>query len=276
MSLLTVLAWNRTAFEILDFSIQWYAIFIAAGALVGYLIFKAEGLRMNISEDNLLDMIFYGMIFGLIGARLYYVLFSLDNYLENPLQILNIRGGGMAIYGGVIGGMMTVAYLCRKRNLPIISVLDAASPGMLIAQAIGRWGNFVNQEAHGDVVQRSFLEGLHLPDWMIEQMNIQGSYYHPTFLYESFWNVIGFIGIMMLRHRLSSLKQGDIMAFYLVWYGIGRAVIEGMRTDSLYFGPLRVSQWLSMMMVVGGIVWMIRSRQVETVPSYQSLLITKN
>lgn len=271
-----MLAWNRTAFEIGGFSIQWYAVMIATGALLGYFVFKREGLKMGIPEDHLLDLLFWGMIFGLIGARIYYVLFSLGDYLSNPLEIFNIRGGGMAIYGGVIGGMVTLSIMCRTRALSFVSVLDAASPAMLIAQSIGRWGNFINQEAHGDVVSLNFLQGLGLPDWLIDQMNIEGQYYHPTFLYESVWNLIGFVLVVSLRHHVKELKQGDVMAFYLIWYGFGRAIIEGMRTDSLYLGPLRVSQWLSMGMVIFGIIWTWKRHKNENVPFYNELLSLVN
>lgn len=276
MQLELILAWNKTAFEIGGFGIQWYAICIATGALLGYFIFKQEGLAFGVPEDDLLDLVFWGIILGLIGARLYYVLFSLDNYIHNPIEIFNVRGGGMAIYGGVIAGMATLYTICRQRNLSFVSILDAASPAMLLAQAIGRWGNFVNQEAHGDVVSRTFLESLGLPQWLIDQMNIDGNYYHPTFLYESLWNVLGFVIILLTRHRLKSLKQGDVMAFYLIWYGTGRAVIEGMRTDSLYLGPLRVSQWLSIIMIIFGVIWMIYRRNDKRIPYYHEIRLARN
>ena len=244
---------DPNAFQIGSFQIKWYAIIIAFGALIGYLLFKRQSKPLNITEDDQLDIMFWAIIMGLLGARVYYVLFKLPYYIQTPLEIFNVRGGGMAIYGGVIAGIITLYIMSKQKKIPFISVLDAAAPGLLLAQAIGRWGNFMNQEAHGEEVSRQFLESIWLPDWMIEQMNIQGQYYHPTFLYESVWNIIG-VGIMLLYHYIKGRTlNGTSVAIYLIWYGIGRALIEGMRTDSLYIGSFRVSQVLSIGMVLLGI-----------------------
>lgn len=247
---------NPTAIQIGDFGIQWYAVLIGIGALLGYFLFSAEAGRLGIGEDDRLDLVFWAMMLGFLGARIYYVVFKLDYYLQNPIEILNIRGGGMAIYGGVIGGALAILYLARQRKISILTIFDAAAPGLLLAQAVGRWGNFMNQEAHGGPVPRAFLENLQLPHWIIEQMNIDGIYYQPTFFYESVWNSIGVIVMVVLRRRVKSLRKGGIMATYLIWYGLGRSWIEGMRTDSLYLGPLRVSQWLSIILIAVGLVYL--------------------
>lgn len=257
----SIQVFDSTAIRIGGFAIQWYAILIALGAFLGYRLFKRETHKMGYEEDIILDLVFWAIMLGFLGARLYYVVFKLDYYLANPSQILNIRGGGMAIYGGVIGGVLTVLYFSKKYDLSLLSLLDAVSPAMLIAQSIGRWGNFMNQEAHGGPVSRDFLQGLHLPVWLIEQMKIQGVYYHPTFLYESVWNLLGFILILSIRHRKKLLLSGEIASFYLIWYGFGRFMIEGMRTDSLYWGPVRVSQVLSLLLMLVGLVFVIYQRR---------------
>lgn len=261
---------DPTAFRIGGFAVQWYAVFIALGAFIGYSLFKRETDRMGYSEDIILDLVFWAVMLGFLGARLYYVVFKLDYYLANPSQILNIRGGGMAIYGGVIAGSLTIFYLAKKYKLKLLSLLDAVSPSMLIAQSIGRWGNFMNQEAHGGPVTKAYLQGLYLPDWLIEQMKIKGVYYHPTFLYESVWNLFGFIIIFSLRHRHKFLLSGEVAAFYLIWYGLGRFFIEGMRTDSLYWGPVRVSQALSLVLVLLGIGFLIYQRRFSLNHQYYS------
>lgn len=248
------LVMNPTAIQIGDFSIQWYALIIGFGAWLAYRIFKREAFKMGMKEDDILDLVFWGIMIGFLGARVYYVIFRWDYYGQNLLQIFNIRGGGMAIYGGVIAGAWALIYLCRRRQLQLIDVFDAAAPALMLAQAIGRWGNFVNQEAYGGPVSREFLSRLYLPDWLIEQMNVAGTYHHPTFLYESVWNLIGFMMIISIRHRDRLLLRGEAALFYLIWYGLGRALIEGMRTDSLYWGPIRVSQALSIIICILGVV----------------------
>lgn len=251
---------NSTAFQILGFEIKWYALIIAFGAYLGYKVFQAQANRIYINEDDQLDIMFWSILVGLMGARIYYVIFNLDYYLQYPIEIINIRGGGMAIYGGVIAGLLTILTICRKKSLPFMQILDAAAPGLLLAQAIGRWGNFINQEAHGEAVSRAFLEKLYLPEWIIEQMYIEGHYYQPTFLYESLWNLIGVGWMMIVGRRVDSSNNAICVPIYLIWYGLGRALIEGMRTDSLYLGSIRISQLVSIMMIVVGLILILRQK----------------
>ncbi len=247
------LAISRVAFEMGPLKVHWYGLIIGVGMWLGYFIFKREGLRRGFLSDHLFDLFFWAMVNGLIGARLYYVLFNLDFFLQNWWEIPAIWHGGMAIYGGVIGGILTLYYYSQHYHLPHLELADCAAPGLMLAQAIGRWGNFINQEAHGEAVSRQFLESLHLPEWLIQQMHIQGQYYQPTFLYESVWNVIGVSLMLMLRRYWKSLRAGTLTSFYLIWYGLGRFWIEGMRTDSLYLGPIRISQLVSLIAIVSGI-----------------------
>lgn len=251
---------NPEAFNIGGWSVRWYGLIIGAGIIVAYFLFNREGNRKGIDENTTLDLIFWTVMIGFIGARLYYVLFRLDYYLANPSLIIQIWQGGLAIYGGIIAGVFTLIVLSRRYQLPMMTVLDIAAPSVLAAQAIGRWGNFINQEAYGGPVARDFLESLFLPEFIIEQMNVNGTYHHPTFLYESLWNIIGVVLLLILRRKPRFFRQGEVAGSYLIWYGIGRAFIEGLRTDSLYLGSLRVSQWLSVLLVIGSAALIIYRR----------------
>ena len=267
---LNFLVIDPIAFELFGWPVRWYGIIIGLAILVGYILFTREASRKGIDSDTSFDLLFWTVIFGLVGARIYYVLFSSNSYLSDPLSIFRVWEGGMAIYGGVISGAITIYVLCQRYKLSVINVFDIAIPALFAGQLIGRWGNFMNQEAHGGQVSKAFLENLALPNFIIEQMNINGTYYHPTFLYESLWNLVGLIALLLLRPRKDFFKRGELVAFYMIWYGIGRFWIEGLRTDSLYIGPLRVSQILSLILVVIGIslVLWIRLKGKDRVPYY--------
>lgn len=268
--LLNLLTIDPIAFEILGWPVRWYGVIIGLAILIGYILFTREASRKGIDSDTSFDLLFWTVIFGLVGARIYYVIFSSQSYFSDPLSVFRVWEGGMAIYGGVIGGALTIYILCQKYKINVIDVFDTAVPALMAGQLIGRWGNFMNQEAHGGSVSKSFLEDLSLPNFIIEQMNINGTYYHPTFLYESLWNLVGLVILLILRPRKKLFKQGELVAFYMIWYGVGRFWIEGLRTDSLYIGPLRVSQILSLILIfVGlGIVFWTRVKGKENVPFY--------
>lgn len=268
MSLTVTIRIDPTAFNFLGLDIQWYGIIIAFGGILAYVMYTREGKRFNLDSDMLLDVLFWAVLAGLIGARLYYVAFNLDYYLRYPLEIINVRAGGMAIYGGVIGGMIGAYIVTKRYRQPLIQLLDIAAPALMLAQSVGRWGNFVNQEAYGGIVSRAFLERLALPQWLIEQMYIDGAYYHPTFLYESLWNILGVLLLILLRSRKHLLREGDLAALYMLWYGVGRSWIEGLRTDSLYLGPLRVSQALSVILVIIGIAYIGYNHHKQWRPYY--------
>ena len=205
-------------------------------------------------------MVFYDIIFGLLGARIYYVLFNLDYYLYNLSEILAVWNGGMAIHGAIIGATATMIYFCKKKKMPLLKVLDIGCVSLIIGQTIGRWGNFFNSEAHGGIVSLEFLEKLHLPQFIIDGMYINGNYYHPTFLYESCLNLICFIILLILR-RNKKIKTGMIVSIYLIWYGIVRFFIEGLRTDSLMLGNLRIAKVISLSLIIFGIILLIKSRK---------------
>ena len=248
------------AIKLGGFEVAWYGVIIGVGILLAMYLASSEGDRKGMPQDFILDLAFWTVPIAILGARAYYVLFELGYYLENPGQIFQIWNGGLAIYGALLTGALVVYFFTKKKNVPVMLTLDVLAPGVLIAQSLGRWGNFINQEAHGAAVTREFLEGLFLPEFIINQMNIKGTYYHPTFLYESLWSLIGYALIVYLRRRPNLLREGEVFFSYIIWYAFGRFFIEGMRTDSLYlFANIRVSQLLSIILIAGAIAaWAYR------------------
>ena len=251
---------ERVALDLGFIKIYWYSITMFLGVLFGIIVAYIEIKRKKIDTTKFENMIFYAIIFGFIGARLYYVLFNLNYYLANPVEILMVWNGGLAIHGGIIGAVIAVYFYCKKNNLYFLQMLDICTPGLLIGQIIGRWGNFFNSEAHGGIVAREFLEKIHLPNFIIEGMKIGGVYYHPTFLYESLLNLVCFIFLIILRYN-KKIKMGTIIGIYLIWYGIVRYFIESMRTDSLMLGNIRMAQIIGIPMVIIGIILIILSRR---------------
>ena len=250
---------NRVAFDLFGIEIYWYALIIVFGIVVAMWLSTRESIRVNLKPDDVSDFMLIGLPVAFIGARLYYVLFNIGPYLEEPMQIFNLRSGGLAIYGGLIAGGIWLYFFCQRNFISPWTFLDIATPNVLLAQGIGRWGNFVNHEAYGGETTRAFLESLYLPNFIIENMNIDGAYRQPTFLYESLWNFLGFIVLILLRKQKNLFKQGEIAIAYVIWYSFGRFWIEGMRTDSLYLvGDIRVSQVLSFVLFFGGwavLIW---------------------
>lgn len=240
--------------------IRWYAICIVLGLILAVRLSMKEAPRRRILADDVLDFILWAFPLALVGARIYYVIFSWEYYRQHLGEIFAIWNGGIAIYGGLIAGFLVLFFFTRYRFIDTWDFLDITAPSVMLAQAIGRWGNFFNQEAYGKAV-RSLS---YLPDWIAQQMYIDGQYRTPTFLYESLWNLLGFAIIATLRRKDQLLKRGELFLFYLVWYGIGRFTIEGMRTDSLMLAGLRVSQWLSAFLVfIGFTLFLLRRKRVE-------------
>ena len=223
--------------QIGSLQIHYYGIIIAFGLLLAVLYGCKRAKEFGITEDDLIDGVLWVVPFAIICARLYYCIFEWKSYSADPIKILYIWNGGLAIYGGVIGALVGVIVFCRFKKIKIPALLDLVAIGFLIGQCIGRWGNFFNREAFG--AETEFFLRMGLTD------SITGltKYYHPTFLYESLWNLAGFLGL----HYLSKKRQydGQIALSYAAWYGLGRCMIEGLRTDSLYWGPFRVSQLLA-------------------------------
>ena len=255
---------NRTAFELFGLQIYWYAIIIVSGIDIALWLANREALRVGLKEDDMTNFILWALPIAIIGARLYYILFDLEPYLADPIQIFNTRSGGLAIYGGLIAAAIVLIVYTRHHFIDPWLFLDVVAPSVMLAQAMGRWGNFTNHEAYGGETTRQFLEGLHLPQFIINNMYIDGAFRQPTFFYESMWSLLGFILILIVRKKLS-VKRGELFLSYVIWYSFGRFFIEGMRTDSLYaFGGIRVSQVLSLILFAGGLFLFYYRRKRRT------------
>ena len=247
---------NRVAIDLGFIQIYWYSITMLCGVLFGGILTYSELKRLKIDPNYFLDMIFYVIVFGFLGARFYYVLFNLDYYLSNPKEILAIWNGGLAIHGAIIAGTLTIILYSlkhKKTKKQIIKYLDVSSLGILLGQIIGRWGNFFNGEAHGGVTSKAYLESIHIPEFIIQGMTIDGVVYHPTFLYESFLNLLGLILLLFIRKN-KKLKNGMLVSIYLMWYSIVRFFIESMRTDSLMLSNLKMAQVISIVLFIVGVI----------------------
>ncbi len=247
---------NPVMLTIYGIEIKWYSFFILVGILISIFLIEKEAKRFNISKNDIFDMCFYAIIFGIIGARLYYVLFNISYYKDHLLEILEVWNGGLAIHGGLIFGTITIILYAKHKNLNFMRILDIVVPAVILAQCIGRWGNFFNSEAHGFATTYNFLNKLHIPEFVIKGMHINGTYYLPTFYLESLWCLLGFIVLIIIR-RLKYIKVGDITCLYLMWYSFGRFFIESWRTDSLMLGGFKIAQILSIALFVGSLIFII-------------------
>ncbi|MDD3241259.1 MAG: prolipoprotein diacylglyceryl transferase [Bacilli bacterium] len=247
---------DRIAYDFGFFQVYWYSIFIFLALFFALIVIMNEVKKQNINQDFMVNLVFWGIIIGLFGARFYYVAFNLSFYLKYPLEIFAVWNGGMAIHGGIIFGLLWVLIYTKKYKVKTLKVLDITVVGLILGQAIGRWGNFFNKEAYGALVSRLDLEKLGLPDNIIEGMYINGGYRQPTFLYESIWNLIGFFLLLIIR-KYKYLKTGQLTGFYLMWYSFGRFFIEGMRGDSLMFSTYKVAQIVSCILFVIGLLMVI-------------------
>ena len=258
---------SRVAFNVLGKDIYWYGIIIAAGFLLAVIYAMRRAPSFGLTEDNILDMLFVAVPLAIVCARLYYCIFYWDLYRDNPIAILYVWEGGLAIYGGVIGAVIGVAIFCRVKKLPIGPLLDVGSLGLLIGQMIGRWGNFMNREAHGAITDGFFKMG-------IADAAGNVTYYQPTFLYESVWNLVGFVALHFYSKRRKF--DGEVFLLYLAWYGLGRAWIEGLRTDSLYLfnTGIRVSQLLAALSCVAAIAVLVYVRVVRK-PQPEKLYVNR-
>ena len=232
--------------EIGPFNIYLYGIVIALGLVLAVIYACRRSKEFGIREDDLLDGVLWVTPFAILCARAYYCIFSWESYASDPIRVLYIWEGGLAIYGGVLGAIIGVTVFCKLKHIKLPMLLDLVSLGFLIGQSMGRWGNFFNREAFGAETTSFLRMGL------MNSYTGTVTYYHPTFFYESAWNAVGFL----LLHHLSKKRQydGQIALSYAAWYGLGRAFIEGLRTDSLYWGPFRVSQLLAAISCIAAVV----------------------
>ncbi len=244
---------NPIAFSLGPLQVHWYGLIIGAGLALALWLAIREADRRGLPKDTFPDLMLWAIPIAIISARIYYVIFQWDYYSSHPGDIVKIWNGGIAIHGALIGSVATAYVFSKKNHLSFWKIADIAAPSIILGQAIGRWGNFMNQEAHGGEVTRAFLENLHLPEFIVNQMYINGAYYHPTFLYESVWDLVGFF--LLIGLRKVNLRRGEIFLSYMVWYSIGRFFVEGLRTDSLMLTEnLRMAQMISIGLIALAVV----------------------
>ena len=248
------------SFTVFGFEIYFYGAIIALGFILAALFCAKQAVKFGLTSDDFFDFVIWLIPTCIIGARLYYVLFKLDYFLANPSEILSLCDGGLAIYGGIIAGVITGVLVCKKKKIPVLALGDLAAFGLLIGQAIGRWGNFINREAFGVETDIFCRMGLTTPDGVTV-------FVHPTFLYESLWNFTGFIILYILLHRGARKYDGQFTWLYVLWYGLGRAWVEGLRTDSLYIGTtdIRVSQLLAIVSaLIAAVILIVNARKTHS------------
>ena len=243
-------------------SVHWYGIIITLGMVIAFFYALYRAKQIGVKTDDMLDIALFLIPSSVIGARLYYVLTTLDQY-DSFLDAIAIWNGGLAIYGGVIAGILSVVAVCRYKKLKALDVLDCIAPGLILAQAMGRWGNFFNGEAFGAVIPESsplyFIRMGVLSSMSVDKFGDFAMHYvHPTFLYESVWNLIGFL-LMHIFYKKKSFS-GEVVLWYAAWYGLGRMFIEGLRIDSLMVGPFRISQVVAFVCFVGGVAGIVAKR----------------
>lgn len=246
---------SRIAISIWGIDIYWYAIFIAIGFAIAILGLKKDAKRYDINYNNVLELMIIVIPVSIICARLYYIIFNIEYYFNNPQEIINIKNGGLAIYGGIIGGAITTLIFCKIKKIKLLNMFDMLVPYLALGQAIGRWGNFINGEAHGTATTSIFRMGI-----------VENGIYtevHPTFLYESIATILIFGILIYLKRRRK--YEGQLTVVYLLLYSIIRAIIEGLRTDSLMFGNIRVSQLISIIILIAVVIFLIYKNKKKSI-----------
>ncbi|HLR65687.1 prolipoprotein diacylglyceryl transferase [Virgibacillus alimentarius] len=253
---------DRIFIEFGPLTVYWYGVIIITGLLIGLYLATRESNRLGLQKDLIVDLIVFAAPIAIIFARMYYVIFEWDRYAGGPWwKVFAVWEGGIAIHGALIGSVLTAIVYARIKQVSFWQLADIVAPSLILGQAIGRWGNFMNQEAHGGPLSESVYNSFHqyLPDFIMDQMCINGVMYHPTFLYESVWNLLIFGLLFVLRKY--NLLRGELFLAYVITYSIGRFFIEGMRTDSLYmFGHIRTAQFISILLILAAVAIMIYRR----------------
>ena len=238
--------------ELGPLTIRWYALLIGLAFVIGILMTFSESKRQGIDPEFFLDFFLLAIPLGIIGARLYYVIFHWQRYSGDFTRLFAIWEGGLAIHGGVIAGAIILVIMAYRRRVNFWQATDILAPPLALGETIGRWGNFFNQEAFGQPVSEEFIS--YFPEFIQQQMYIQGQYRNPTFFYASVWNLLILVFLLWLRRR-DFIKQGDVFLSYIISYSVGRFFIEGMRIDSLMLGPLRVAQVVSVLLIILGVIF---------------------
>lgn len=245
------------------FTVYWYGAIIITGVIIGLLLATKEANRIGLKKDIIMDLMVFAVPIAIIFARIYYVTFEWEQYANQPWwEVFAVWNGGIAIHGALIGSVLTAIIYTRIKKVSFWQIADIVAPSLILGQAIGRWGNFMNQEAYGgpisEAAYNNFLQ--YLPNFIMNQMTIDGVMHHPTFLYESFWNLVVFILLVIFR-RFNPLR-GEVFLSYIILYSVGRFMIEGMRMDSLYLGQLMVAQLISILLIVGAIAFIVYRRRI--------------
>jgi len=252
---------NPVLFTLFGIEIRWYSMLLLIAMAIAITMLIKEGKRFNIPKDFTFNLAFWVIIIGILCARVYYCIFNFSLYKDNLWDIFKIWEGGLAIHGGLIGGFITLVVYTKRYNVNTYKITDMTVVPLLLAQAIGRWGNFFNSEAHGVATTYYHLKELHIPEKIIQGMKIGNVYYHPTFYYESIYCLVGFIILLFVR-RYRYIKRGQLTSIYLMYYSLGRFFIESLRTDSLMFGGFKVAQIISVVLfVIGLVAFMILGRK---------------
>ena len=249
---------NPIAFSLFGLEVRWYGILIATGMMLGLLLtMKRANKSKKLVQDDIIDIFLWMLPAAILGARLYYVIFEWEYYAHNPSEILAIWHGGMAIHGGILAGILAAFIVCSAKKINFFEMADLIMPGLALGQAIGRWGNFFNQEAHG--VETTLPWAITVNDPIMGLVQV-----HPTFLYESIWNLLVMIGLL-LYDKYKKKVEGELLALYFIFYSIGRFFIEGLRTDSLMFFGLRTAQCISLVMILLGMLgfWLLRHQKTN-------------
>ena len=246
---------DSIAFEIFGISVKWYGVFVSLG-LISMIVFTGFGLKRYkiYNEEHFLGILLSAIVAGIIGARLYYVLFNLGDY-QSLWEVINIRNGGLAFHGGIIAGAIAIGLYGRWKKLDTIRYLDIIGVGTLLGQAIGRWGNFFNQEAYGSVVSKEFIS--HFPKFIQEGMYIDGAYYHPTFLYESISDLLWFLVLAFLLFKFTNIRKGTFLALAVIGNSATRIVVEYLRTDSLMLGNIKVAMLVGVLGIIASAIYLL-------------------
>ena len=246
---------DSIAFEIFGISVKWYGVFVSLG-LISMIVFTGFGLKRYkiYNEEHFLGILLSAIVAGIIGARLYYVLFNLGDY-QSLWEVINIRNGGLAFHGGIIAGAIAIGLYGRWKKLDTIRYLDIIGVGTLLGQAIGRWGNFFNQEAYGSVVSKEFIS--HFPKFIQEGMYIDGAYYHPTFLYESISDLLWFLVLAFLLFKFTNIRKGTFLALAVIGNSVTRIVVEYFRTDSLMLGNIKVAMLVGVLGIIASAIYLL-------------------
>lgn len=246
---------DPVAFKIFGFDIMWYGVLIGFGIILAFILAYFNSKRKGLKFENLIDIFLIAFPCAIIGARVYYVIFEWSNYKHNFIDIFNIRQGGLAIHGGLIGAFLAAFIYTKIKKINFLAYADLVAPSIILAQGIGRWGNFMNSEAHGGVVSKEFISKF--PLFIQRGMFIDGEYYHPTFLYESIWDLLVCIVLVIILYKVKKGYEGIVISSYMILYSLGRFFIEGLRTDSLMFFGFRIAQLISFAGIILGIIFII-------------------